>query len=101
MAKKISLLVLSAALLWILLGCLQPEEYDVEGKGTVVFVKVEGGFYGIVGDDGNYYDPVNLPKEFQQDSLRIYFKANYAKSLVSFHMWGKLVEIKEIRKLEK
>ena len=100
MAKKIALVALFGLAVWVLLGCLQPEDYDVQGKGTVVFVKLEGGFYGIIGDNGEHYDPVNLPKEFQQDSLRVYFKADYAKSLVSFHMWGKLIEIKDIRKLE-
>lgn len=34
--------------------------------GVVKHIELEGGFFGIVGDDGQKYDPVNLPAEFKK-----------------------------------
>jgi len=67
--------------------------------GTVQYINLEGGFYGIVGEDGNKYDPVNLPDEFKQDGLRVKFSAKILKDQMSIHMWGALIEITEIEKI--
>lgn len=69
--------------------------------GTVKYIGLEGGFYGIYGDDSLHYDPINLPKEFQKDSLRIRFEAKIRSDLASYHMWGKIIELKKIEKLKK
>lgn len=69
-------------------------------KGTVVYNELEGGFYGIVADDGKKYNPINLDKEFQQDSLRVKFDANLKKGMVGIHMWGVYVEILKIEKID-
>jgi hypothetical protein len=82
----------------VLSGCIEKD--IVEGTGEVKYIDLEGGFYGIVSDDGENYDPLNLPDEFKQDGLRVRFKARVAKNQNSFHMWGKLVYILEIEKLE-
>lgn len=72
---------------------------DVTGAGTVVYLTFEGGFWGIVGDDGEHYDPVNLDSEFRVNGLRVYFEVKIRRDLVSFHMWGKIVEILKIQKI--
>ncbi len=72
---------------------------EIEGRGTVTYIDVEGGFYGIVtGDDGRW-DPINLTTEFMQDGLKVKFRAKLRKDLVSCHMWGTLIEIISIEKL--
>jgi hypothetical protein len=70
----------------------------IHGKGTVVYLGFEGGFYGIAGDDGKNYDPINMPQEFKVDGLRVRFTANLT-SYVSFHMWGYVVKLIFIEKL--
>jgi hypothetical protein len=70
----------------------------IHGKGTVRYLSFEGGFYGIVGDDGNNYDPINIPHEFKVDGLRVQFTANLT-DYVSFHMWGYVVKLFSIEKL--
>ena len=65
----------------------------IYGTGTIIYLKIEGGFYGILSDDGEHYDPINLPIEYQQDGLRISFIAKERSDLLSFHMWGKIVEL--------
>jgi len=74
--------------------------YDTtKSTGTVVFVSIEGGFYGIKGDDGRNYDPVNLPEEFRKDGLRVRYDVRELKDRASFHMWGTMVEIVHIERL--
>jgi len=67
--------------------------------GTVRYIKVEGGFYGLVGDNGEHYDPVNLPKEYAKDGLRVKFQVKAMEGMVGIHMWGKIVEIVKIERL--
>jgi inhibitor of cysteine peptidase len=68
--------------------------------GTVVFVKLEGGFFGIITDNGNRYVPINLRKEFQKDGLKIKFEAQLRPELSGIHMWGKYIEITNIVSME-
>ncbi len=61
--------------------------------GQIKHIIIEGGFYGIVGDDGQKYDPVNLANEFKKDELRVRFAVKEKEGVAGFHMWGKIVEI--------
>jgi len=70
----------------------------IHGKGTVRYLSFEGGFYGIVGDDGKNYDPTNMPQEFKADGLRVQFTANLTDH-ASYHMWGYVVKLISIEKL--
>ena len=67
--------------------------------GTIVFLSFEGGFYGIKGDDGRSYDPINLPVEFRKEGMRVRFEAKELRDRASFHMWGTIVELVHIEKL--
>lgn len=67
--------------------------------GTVRYLDFEGGFYGLVADSGEKYDPINLPEEYKKDGLRVKFQVTEKKGMVGFRMWGKIVEIVKIEKL--
>jgi hypothetical protein len=71
----------------------------IKTSGTIKHQGLEGGFWGIVGDDGQNYDPQNLAAEFQKEDLRVSFEAETKPDAASFHMWGTIVEIKSIKKL--
>lgn len=88
-----------------LTGCfpdfgLGPSPEVIEAVGTVVFVELEGGFYGIVADDGARYIPRNLPMEFQQDGLRVRFRARILKEVATIYMWGQPIELLHIELVE-
>lgn len=72
---------------------------EIEGRGTVTYIDVEGGFYGIVSGDDGRWDPINLPSDFTQDGLKVKFRAKLRKDLASYHMWGTLIEIISIEKI--
>jgi hypothetical protein len=68
--------------------------------GTVRYLDVEGGFYGIVGDDGTKLDPVNLPEEFRKDGLRIRVRVVRIQDMVTLRLWGTPVRIVQIQRLK-
>jgi len=69
-------------------------ESTIETTGTVVFVGLNGGFFGILGDDGKRYEPINLPSDCEVVGLRVWFKARILQRTI--HMWGIPIEIIEI-----
>jgi L-ascorbate metabolism protein UlaG (beta-lactamase superfamily) len=69
--------------------------------GTVQHIGIEGGFYGLVADSGEKYDPVNLPDEFKKDGLRVRFAVKEKQGVASFHMWGKIVDVLKIERADK
>jgi hypothetical protein len=71
----------------------------VVGTGTVKFLDFEGGFYGIVSDDGRHYDPMNLDRLFRVDGLRVQFAVKVIQDRFNVHMWGTVVSIVSMRKL--
>jgi hypothetical protein len=77
----------------------EKEPERVKAAGTVTWVDLEGGFWGIKADDGKHYDPLgSLPKEFRKDGLKVRFEATVEKDAMSFHMWGKIIKIEKIEK---
>jgi hypothetical protein len=91
--------ILEGVLVFLLLGCISDRGVDqIKTDGTVRFISLEGGFYGIVADDGTRYEPVNLKEEFRVDGLRVRFTAKPAMDQVSFQMWGLRIEILTIER---
>lgn len=67
--------------------------------GTVVHNDLEGGFWGILGDDNQKYRPVEeLPAAVRKDGLRVEADLEPA-SVLSFAMWGKSVRVHAIKPL--
>jgi hypothetical protein len=80
-------------------SCMTDSGENFVGTGTIVYLSFEGGFYGIKGDDGKSYDPMNLPVEFRKEGMRVRFEAKELGNRASFHMWGIIVEIVHIQAL--
>ena len=76
------------------------EVQTVTVTGKIVHLSIEGGFWGIVASDGTHYDPVNLPADFQQEGLQVRATLRTKPGMVSFHMWGTLVDVVDIQKAE-
>jgi len=91
---------LAAILLALAVGaCLPGGKESFTAVGTVRYVSLEGGFYGIVADDGTRYDPGDsLPEKYRRDGLRVRFTARPQEGF-TIRMWGKLVEIEEIEEI--
>lgn len=68
-------------------------------KGTVAYIGLEGGFFGIIDDNGEHYDPINLPEELKVDGLKVELIAKIRYDLASYHLWGTIIEILWIKPL--
>jgi len=102
MKKLIRIIFLSLIFLILSVACsesLLDYPTDNYATGTVRFISLEGGFYGILTDDAKHFDPINLTKEFQVDGKRIFFRFVEKKDMASFHMWGTIVELFNVRAL--
>ena len=64
-------------------------------KGTVQHQPISGGFWGIIGDDGQKWKPVNMPKALQKEGLKVEIEAEKATSVVSIFMWGTHIDVKK------
>jgi hypothetical protein len=78
----------------------QRSSETISFEGTVKHIPLEGGFYGIVSSQGNKFDPVNLAPPYQLDELRVRVRAMPQPEKVSFHMWGKIIKIVDIQKMD-
>ena len=73
---------------------------NVVFRGEIVYLDFEGGFYGIIGNNEEAYEPINLPVEFQEEGLEVFVIAKLRRDLGSYHIWGKsIIEIRSIRVL--
>ena len=100
-AKLIILaLMASAACFLFAAGCVTeepPAVTEVSGIGTIHYIDLEGGFYGIVSDAGEQYLPVNLAEELKVDGTAVTFKGVPEEGGVTMYMWGTPIRITEIR----
>jgi hypothetical protein len=77
-----------------------PVQYaPVQITGVVHFYNLEGGFWAIKSDDGQIYEPTNLPSTSQKENLRLRVLARVRNDLVSVRMVGPIIEIIQIQPL--
>lgn len=69
----------------------------MEISGVVKYVDLEGGFWGIQGDDGMPFKVLSgLPESLKQDGLKVSAKVEI-KPGMGIAMWGQDVDVLEIR----
>jgi hypothetical protein len=83
----------------IIAGTGEPLDATIALTGNVTWVNLGGGFYGIMGDDGNLYIPSNLDKKFMKNEFQVDFTAEKINDkLGRSRMWGIPIEILDIQK---
>jgi len=61
--------------------------------GTLEYIELEGGFWGIIGDDGLKYSMVNDPPlEFQKVGKRVFIQYRNFTGF-SIRMWGRMIDV--------
>jgi len=61
--------------------------------GHVKYLDFEGGFWGIVGDDGKEYRPVSMPNQLKHDGEAVEVTVRPVEEGMSMHMWGEPVKV--------
>lgn len=74
-----------------------PDPEDVvSATGTVRYVDLEGGFYGIVSRDDQRYLPQNLPDSLRHDGRHVRFRGTLQRDVVTIQQWGTPIELIDI-----
>jgi len=68
----------------------------LEFTGTVRWQTLESGFYAIDADNGQKYEPINLPSVCQVNGLRVHVTARERDDMASINMYGTIIEITSI-----
>ena len=100
MIKNISIFLFVSILLT---GCwlIDQDEPEIRAaSGIVTYLSLEGGFWGILGDNEQNYDPLNLHEEYKIEDLHISFLYKVSDQQNSFHMWGTIIEILTVTVIE-
>ncbi|NND09140.1 MAG: hypothetical protein HKN87_22445 [Saprospiraceae bacterium] len=61
-------------------------------KGTVVKVNLEGGFWGIEDESGTQWLPVNMPDQLKVEGASVEIAAKRV-DVMSIYNWGTTIEI--------
>jgi hypothetical protein len=103
----ITLLLASAAVMAA--GCISNKsdstiwkdapDVNINTEGTVTYIDLEGGFYGIVAKDGTRYYPLNLGENMQKEGLKVRFLADTKDDIMTVQQWGIPVEIVNIKEI--
>lgn len=62
-------------------------------RGTVKYKNLEGGFWGLDGDDGKKYMPSGLSKALLVDGLVIEVTGTIEEDVMTFQQYGKTLKI--------
>ena len=67
--------------------------------GTITYQDFEGGFWGLAGDDGQRYEPLDpLPEEVLSEGCRVAAEVEPA-GMLSFKQWGRPVRVQTVTRL--
>lgn len=61
--------------------------------GKVVYQNLGMGFWGIVGNDGNEWLPINMPEQLKNEGAKVTVVIKTIDDHMSMHMWGTAVKI--------
>jgi len=79
---------------------LAPPSNTFHLTGQVYYGNMEGGFYGLIGDDGLKYQPTNLPRKFKKEGMSLKFDAKIKGGMVSAFQWGTIVELSNVSEIK-
>ena len=68
-------------------------------EGTIHYMNLEGGFYGIVTDKGKKLLPLNLEKKYFVDGTVIKFSGNHEKGMMTIQQWGTPFRVNEVHSI--
>ena len=61
--------------------------------GKVIYLDLEGGFWGIISDTGEHWMPLKMPASLKKEGLRVKLIANERDDVMGIGMWGSPIRI--------
>lgn len=78
-----------------------PVEPDYQYQGTVTYIGLEGGFYGVITKSGKKLLPMDLDKKYFQDGAIIQFNGKAAEGMMTIQQWGTPFNFSEVKLIKK
>ena len=72
---------------------------DVSGNGTIGWIVMDNGFYGLVTDDGQQFLPNKIDPAFRVDGLRVSFRGMARPDKQGEHPWGIPLDLIELARV--
>ena len=69
-------------------------------QGTIQHFNFEGGFYGIITNEGEKLLPMNLPQHYQKKGLKIKVRGQLITDIMTMNQWGSPFQIIEISSVD-
>ncbi|QXO94437.1 cache domain-containing protein [Methanospirillum purgamenti] len=95
-AVSVGVIVLTLSLICAS-GCIAQETTpEISFTGEIVYMDLEGGFYGIISSEGTNYLPLDLSDEFRKDGLKVDVSGTIDQDVMTIQMWGQPFRINSI-----
>jgi len=66
-------------------------------KGKVKYVDLNTGFWSLIDEQGNNYEPVNMPEDMKRDGAIFSVEIKEIKDATSRNMFGIIVKILDFK----
>lgn len=70
---------------------------EISFTATVIYMNLEGGFYGLLTKEGQHWLPMNLKNEFKKNGAVVKVKGHEIKGMMTIQQWGKPFSITDIQ----
>ncbi|MCW8831854.1 MAG: hypothetical protein OQK03_00860 [Colwellia sp.] len=103
--KKFFIAMLSCLLL-MNISCADQEQISVKEKTStwlqvkVIYLNFEGGFYGLVTENGDKLLPMNLAKEYKAIDTLLNIKGHKVEGIATTQQWGTLFKITDVKLIQ-
>lgn len=95
--RRLAMMMVLCCWLWSGNAAAVEAAAPIAQTGVVTFVNDHGGWYGITGDDGRRYQPLNLPRELRKNGQVVIFQAVPQEAAGTLFYWGEVVRLDSIR----
>lgn len=62
-------------------------------QATIVYLSIEGGFWGLVDEQGHKWLPLNMPEQLKVEGANVFLTIREHPGTPTSQMWGTPVEI--------
>lgn len=69
-------------------------------QARVVYLDFEGGFYGLVAENGNKILPMNLSKEYKITGTLLKIKGHKVEGIATTKQWGTLYKLVDVQLIQ-
>jgi hypothetical protein len=71
---------------------------NVDLMGRLEWIELEGGFWGIIADNGEKFVPTDVCEPLREDGLRVHFSGRTRPDMSGIHQWGTYLDLQVLER---